>query len=101
MVELPGNPTTGYSWRVKAYDKGILKLVSRRYDRTSNRMQGIASSAQTTRIGQGGVFMFSFKSIAAGKTTLEFVYTRPWEKNQKVSEADQFNIEVEVLAPSN
>lgn len=73
-VTLPANPTTGYQWSLKTYDKGLLNFVEGRY-----------RGPKTRRIGAGGQMVFTFK-INAGKvlpksTKMTFVYARSWEPN--------------------
>ena len=71
-IKLPGNPTTGYQWTVKQYDKAVLKLSSSQY-----------IQPQTRRIGAGGVMTFTFsrvKGVTYPQTTIMlFSYARSWE----------------------
>lgn len=72
VVSLPSNPTTGYQWIVKRYDKKRLILVTSHY-----------LAPQTKRIGAGGTMTFTFglkKGQSIPKTTLMvFTYARPWD----------------------
>ena len=68
VVELAGNPTTGYNWYVTDVDASILQ------------MQGEPEfAADSSAIGSGGVLALSFKAQAAGETTLSLAYQRAWE----------------------
>jgi len=71
VVELNGNPTTGYTWEAKDLDTRMLKQEGETEFKSSN--PGL--------IGAGGTLTLTFKTLMAGKTTLELVYHRPWEKN--------------------
>lgn len=72
VVKLPANPTTGYLWTVKQYDKAILQLTSREY-----------LKPQTKLIGAGGVMTFTFSRVKGAvyptSTVLLFRYARSWE----------------------
>lgn len=70
QITLEGNPTTGYQWEVASVDESVLKA--------SGEPQYTPTSAA---LGSGGVYIFSFKALDAGKTTLELVYHRTFEKN--------------------
>lgn len=72
VVSLPSNPTTGYQWTVKSYDKNRLTLLTSRY-----------VAPKTKLIGAGGTMTFTFAPVAGKsfpKTTLMvFTYARPWD----------------------
>ncbi|VEG89845.1 protease inhibitor I42 family protein [Legionella spiritensis] len=74
-ITLPSNPTTGYSWTVKKYDKSLFKLLSSRY-----------LAPKTQLIGAGGNMLFVFKIIKATPqpetSVMEFLYARPWEPDK-------------------
>lgn len=73
QVILTGNPTTGYSWTtsLSAKDAAVLQ------------QQGKALYAQqapdSTIVGGGGTFTFTFKAAASAQVVLKFNYARPWE----------------------
>lgn len=67
-VVLAGNPTTGYRWEQTGGDAAILQP------------EGEPSfTADSTLVGAGGTFGFSFAAAAAGQTTLTLVYRRSFE----------------------
>jgi predicted secreted protein len=72
VITLTGNPTTGYIWEKVKDNKKILQQ--------QGDYQYISSSS---RVGAGGIFIFSFKAAVAGKTKLRLIYHRPFEKNVK------------------
>lgn len=72
VVELPANPTTGYTWDVGEVDTNILKQVGQtEYN----------SSSTTPMPGQGGTQTLRFQAMAPGTTTLKLIYHRPFEQN--------------------
>ncbi len=70
QVTLQGNPTTGYQWGVSSVDTTILK-------QRGEPQYTPASPA----IGSGGNVVLAFDAAAAGQTTLEMAYQRPFEEN--------------------
>lgn len=72
-VALSSNPTTGYQWQLKSYNKKQLKVKGMHYLKPSS-----------TLIGAGGkaVFSFSLSPTAPRPSHLNllFEYKRPWEK---------------------
>jgi inhibitor of cysteine peptidase len=73
QVILGGNPTTGYTWSTSLTDA----------DKAILQQQGDPVFAQQTAdssiVGSGGTFIFTFKAAAAGQVTLKCGYARPWE----------------------
>lgn len=66
-VEIPENPTTGYTLSWKAEGEGQVELVHEDYVRDSQL------------IGAGGRHVYRFKGTKPGAVTLEFKYSRKWE----------------------
>jgi len=83
-IELPANPSTGYSWEVKATDASILEQV------------GFPQfvSENVNLVGAGGKLTLTFDTLKSGSTALELVYHRPWETN--VAPLQTFIIQVTV-----
>ena len=67
-VSLKGNPTTGYQWEMAAVDAAILKLVG---EPEFNPDSGA--------LGAGGKVTLRLIAVAAGQTTLQLIYHRPFE----------------------
>ena len=69
-ITLPANPTTGFSWTVKSYDKEYFKLAKKEY-----------LPSEPKRIGSGGSSLFTFdvQKVFDGKQAITLVYARPWE----------------------
>lgn len=72
VIRLAANPTTGYQWVLKNFDKQIIKPLGQTY-----------LAPDTKLIGAGGQSQFAFKLLGTSfpeKTTLTFQYARSWEK---------------------
>jgi predicted secreted protein len=85
-VRLEANHTTGYSWVAAPVANPVLV------------MQGKAAyqeNAAGGKAGVGGVEVWRFKAVKAGKEGLQFDYRRPWEKNVPAAKAVAFSIRVE------
>lgn len=75
VVKLAANPTTGYQWSVKDYNKNCLSIKESHYVAPKNQM-----------IGAGGQMIFTFNNLhgqkACSSTTILFTYARPWESKR-------------------
>ena len=69
-VELPSNPTTGYSWSTVSSGQSHLALVSTAY---------LAAEKSKGIVGSGGVATWTFKALEAGSLKMTFSYARSWE----------------------
>jgi inhibitor of cysteine peptidase len=69
VIELEGNPSTGYNWQAKDLDATALEQVGEPEFKSSN--PGL--------IGSGGSITLTFKSLKAGASTINLVYHRSWE----------------------
>ena len=72
VVELTGNPTTGYAWVCSITPGGIVKEISSEY---------IPDQTGPGVVGAGGKYIFTFEAIKEGEAELLFSYLRPWEEN--------------------
>jgi len=85
-VRLDANHTTGYSWIVAPVPNPVLMR------------QGKAEyldNAAENRVGAGGVEVWRFKAVKAGKQGLQFEYRRPWEKGTPPAKVVTFAVIVE------
>jgi inhibitor of cysteine peptidase len=85
-VRLEANHTTGYSWIAAPAANPVLM------------MQGKASyqeNAAAGKMGVGGVEVWRFKAVKAGKQGLQFEYRRPWEKGSPPGKVVTFSVTVE------
>ena len=80
VVELPGNPTTGYEWTVV------------RADPTLFRLEKSSFSPDSSAIGAGGTFSFRFQLLRPGADDLRIAYRRSWEN----APVDSFSLSVTV-----
>jgi len=84
IVELPSNPTTGYSWMLVAQpDPTVATLMDTDYE-----------VSPSSTLGQGGGHQrWTFRLVAAGSTSITFGYGRTWE-NAPAQKATTFTIAV-------
>ena len=67
-LELPGNPTTGYSWMLNI-TPGIV-IMNESY---------IPDDKSGTMIGSGGTYLWIMKAAQPGTQVINGVYARPWD----------------------
>jgi inhibitor of cysteine peptidase len=68
-ITLSGNPSTGYTWKIASVNRDILKLVGRKF---------VPSKHKPGIVGAGGTFVFRFRALKKGHTTLQLVYEKPY-----------------------
>jgi inhibitor of cysteine peptidase len=68
IVQLEGNPSTGYSWVVLDVDTSLLRQAGE-YEFLTN----------DEAIGGAGMLQYTFEALAPGETVLRLGYLRPWE----------------------
>ncbi len=73
-IALAGNPTTGYVWEVTEIDEQIVQQTAEEY--ILDPYEG-----EFPPLGLGGTYVFRFRAVGSGQTTLKLVYHRPWEKD--------------------
>ncbi len=83
FVRLEGNPTTGYNWQIKDYDKNIIEQVGE-----------VDYVSESDKIGSGGHYTYNFKALSPGTTKLELIYLREWEKDQPPFESFEVLLKV-------
>lgn len=75
-VRLASNPSTGFSWALRGGADGrVVRLVGSRFVPPAPPATGPAP------VGREGNEVFALEGVAPGRTTLEFAYARPWEKD--------------------
>ncbi|MFA5339445.1 MAG: protease inhibitor I42 family protein [Candidatus Omnitrophota bacterium] len=84
IVELPGNPTTGYTWEIVSVNTSVLKQVE----------SAVKFKSDTNLIGAPGKVTLRFKAAGPGKTMLKLAYHRSWEK--KIAPLKIFQVDVVV-----
>jgi predicted secreted protein len=69
IVQLQGNPTTGYEWKqTDSLIPAVLEPLGYEYIPDHPEL-----------VGSGGRWRFRFKAVHEGSTPLTFEYRRPWE----------------------
>jgi inhibitor of cysteine peptidase len=85
-VRLEANHTTGYSWVAAPVANPVLmRQGAARYE----------EHASGGKAGVGGVEVWRFKAVKAGKQGLQFEYRRPWEKGSPAAKMVTFSVTVE------
>ena len=72
IVELEGNPTTGYVWGFRIANPDIVRDVTTDYT---------GAQLDDDVVGVGGTYIFTFEGVAEGETEIVFDYHRPWEED--------------------
>jgi inhibitor of cysteine peptidase len=87
VVQLPENPTTGYSWEVDSSNDRIIRLRSSVY-----------SHGSPDRVGGGGERSFTFEAMGVGTDEIRLKNWRKWQGEQSI--AERFVVTVRVLQES-
>jgi inhibitor of cysteine peptidase len=74
VVELAGNPTTGYDWYVESLDESVLSLTSQDF------------VSESSALGAGGTSTLRFTAVGEGTTQLRLVYERSFEDADPLEE---------------
>jgi len=85
-VRLEANHTTGFSWVAAPVANPVLMRQGR-----AAYQEHVAGST----VGAGGVEVWRFKAMKAGKQGLKFEYRRPWEKGSPPAKIVTFSVTVE------
>jgi copper homeostasis protein (lipoprotein) len=85
-VRLESNHTTGYSWvQTPAANPILTRLGAAAYE----------EKPAGGKTGVGGMEIWKFKAVQAGKQSLRFEYRRPWEKDVAAAKTVTFNVTVQ------
>ena len=85
-VRLEANHTTGYSWIAAPVANPVLmRQGAARYE----------EHATGGKAGAGGVEVWRFKAVKAGRQGLSFEYRRPWEKSAPPAKIVTYSVIVE------
>lgn len=74
-IQLPSNPSTGYSWFLREYDSHLITPVSHSFQKQTLDRVGVPK--METWVFQAKKSAF----LVPKQTSLLFVYVRPWEAN--------------------
>lgn len=69
-IRLAANPTTGYQWEVAEGDSAVMKQAGEP-----------EYKADSEALGSGGAMTFLFSAAGAGRTNLQLIYHRTFEKD--------------------
>ena len=69
VIQLDGNPSTGYTWEAKDLDAGMFQQVG----------ETVFASSNPNLVGSGGSLTLTFRVLKTGPASLTLVYHRPWE----------------------
>jgi len=82
ILELRGNPTTGYTWICTIEDESIIQV--------EESVQYLGKKAMA---GAPSLFTYTVRSLKKGSTNLKFEYKRPWE-DKKAEKVRFFEVKV-------
>lgn len=83
-IELEANPTTGFQWAFAAEpDDAVVRVISDTY-----------VAPATAAVGTGGQQTIVIEGVAAGSTTIELAYGRPWEADVAPAKSTSFAVTV-------
>ena len=83
IVELEGNPTTGFSWTMADLESDVLKAEGEP-----------EFSADPGMVGGSGTFTFTFAAARSGTMLLKLLYHQAWDK--ETPPAKTFDVTVTV-----
>lgn len=73
VIELEGNPTTGYEWTMgQSSNVEILDIKS----------EYVQNETENNEVGVGGKYIFTIKGLKEGSAELTFKYKRLWEDTE-------------------
>jgi inhibitor of cysteine peptidase len=75
-IELQENPSTGYKWQLDRQGSSNLEIVGI----NDLGFDPAASAGQKRRLGAPGQHRWTIEALAAGRATVIFTYSRPWEQ---------------------
>jgi len=85
VVQLEGNPSTGYTWEAADLDAAMFEQVG----------EPEFESDSPGLVGSGGTLTLTFKALQAGTATLNLVYHRPWETDVEPIETFSVTVTIE------
>lgn len=87
-VQLPENPTTGYSWEffTEPENQDVIGDIKEEYTQ---------DKAESGMVGVGGTKTYSFTAKQSGNVTIKGYYYRPWE-NKDTNSAATVNYKISV-----
>jgi len=83
-LELPGNPTTGYTWALRSVDEKRLEVQDSGY------------VSAVPGVGGGGLETWNLKAREPGPAHIELIRWRPWEGEKSV--VNRFSLTLNILS---
>ncbi len=81
-VELPSNPSSGYSWSLSSLDNALLELIETRFVATRDVP------------GSGGMQVWKVRALAGGRARISLKHWREWEGESSV--IGRFAVEIDI-----
>lgn len=85
VVRLEAQYGTGYGWSVVKYEREVLEQLGEPEQESPGR----------GRPGSVEHQVYRFKALAAGSTSLELHYLRPWEKDKQPLKTYKINVSID------
>lgn len=89
-VPLPANPSTGYQWELKNYDRNLFSLIRSKFVPENPKL-----------VGAGGTMIYTFQLNKGLKTprmtSIIFAYFRPWDKSSETMQTVHVNFLSETI----
>ena len=89
-VELPSNPSTGYSWQTMELNSWVLA----RTKRPVYTPDWVVGADRQRMVGSGGKLTLEYEAIGAGTSPVRIAYSRPWETNAAPAKTFQLTVVV-------
>ncbi|MBM3902780.1 MAG: protease inhibitor I42 family protein [Verrucomicrobia bacterium] len=89
-VELPSNPSTGYSWQTMELNSWVLA----RTKRPEFTPDWVVGADRQRMVGSGGWLTLEYEAIGAGTSPVKIAYSRPWETNAAPAKTFQLTVVV-------
>ena len=84
-IRLAANPSTGFAWELGApLDGSIVRSIANAYEPKVG-----------DRVGAGGISVWKFEGVAAGRATIVLVYRRPWEPEVAPARTATYSVAVD------
>lgn len=81
-IRLGANPGTGYRWEMtKPVDSNFILLLNNDFEKPKKELDNDTTWQVLT-----------FKAIKKGTTTIELLYKRPWESNEKMTNKKSYSV---------
>lgn len=89
-VELPSNPSTGFSWQTLELNSWVLA----RTKRPEFTPDWVVGPDRQRMVGGAGKLTFEYEAIGAGTSPVKIAYSRQWETNTAPAKTFQLTVVV-------